>query len=236
MYSVFIDESGKNDAHVVVGAVWFLNGPEIVQLDREIRTLGESAGVGELHFKEITDRNIGHYLQVADLIMQHMSTMSFTSVSVERRGHKNIDAVITTLIYHLLLRGVEHHQDSGRAPLPRSLTVFKDLEEVGRDRLALAEVKERMEQASETRFGGQLTSDVFVPIPSHQNVPIQIADLYTSSIARVRNATGARTSARDRFADAFLTQLGQPAGPEEAEQIGDIALHIALWWIYAGAA
>lgn len=228
MYSVYVDESGKTDDHLVVGGVWFLNGPEIITIDREARAILAAGGLGELHFKEITDAVLPHYMAVGELIVQHLSTLSFTSISVERRGHKNIDAVLVTLLYHLLLRGVEHHHGTGRAPLPRALTAFKDLEEVGRDKLALAEVKERLLQASDARLDGLLLPDTFAPMNSFQNVPIQIADLYTSSVARVLNATGARSSARDRFADWFLSRLGQPGGPKGEEKVGDISVHVVL--------
>ena len=228
-YTVYTDESGKTDDHLVVGSVWFLNGPEILQLSREVESLANNRNVSaELHFKEITEGVVEFYLEVVDLILQRAAVISFSSLSVERRGHKNIDLVLAQLHFHLIVKGIEHHDASGRAPLPRSITVFKDQEEAGRDKLLLADLGERLRQASQTRFDGKLQVDHLAPVSSAEDIPVQVADLYTSSVARVLNAKGMRSTPRDRVADALLEGLGTPEGPTSADRVGDIAVHMAL--------
>lgn len=229
MYTAYTDESGKTDNFLVVGAVWFVNGPEIVEVTRAVEKFAKAAGVApELHFKTITDANLPYYRQVADLVVSKAATVSFTSISVDRRGHKSIDAALAGMHYHLLMRGIEYQDSSGRAPLPRSLSVFKDREEVGRDKLLMEDLRVKLRQASETQFGGRLYVDRLVAVDSKENIPVQLADLYASSVARVLNATGKRDTARDKFADYLLNLLGTPKGPATKRQEGDLVMHTSL--------
>ncbi len=229
MYTAYTDESGKTDNFLVVGAVWFVNGPEIVEVTRSVERFAEAAGVtAELHFKTITESNLNYYRQVADLVVSKAATISFTSISVDRRGHKSIDAALSAMHYHILIRGIEYQDDTGRAPLPRSLSVFKDREEAGRDKLLMESIRGKLRQASEALFAGRLYIDRLVAVDSRENIPVQLADLYTSSVARILNATGKRDSARDHFARYFLKLLGTPHGPATEKQEGDLVMHISL--------
>jgi len=54
---------------------------------------------------------------------------------VERKGTGNVTDALNRLVYHLLVKGIETEHQSGRAPLPRLLQVWKDAEEAGRDKL-----------------------------------------------------------------------------------------------------
>jgi hypothetical protein len=128
----------------------------------------------------------------------------------------------------LLVRGVEHEHQTGRGPLPRSLQVWKDLEEPGSDKLFLAALKERVLAAGAARFENQLGTEEFTAVDSKRSTLVQVADLYTSSINRVLNAEGQRTGPKDEFADYLLDLLGVPHGPETAEQVGDMATLISL--------
>jgi hypothetical protein len=229
MYTAYTDESGKTDDFLVVGAVWFVNGPEIVDVTRAVDKFAQGAGVAaELHFKTITDANLAYYRQVADLVVSKAATVSFTSISVDRRGHKNIESALSAMHYHLLLRGIEYQNDSGRAPLPRSLSVFKDREEAGRDKLLMEDLRVKLKQAGETQFGGHLYVDRLVAVDSRENIPVQLADLYTSSVARVLNAKGKRDTARDAFADHLLGLLGTPKGPVTRHEESGIVMHTSL--------
>jgi hypothetical protein len=228
-YSGYADESGKTDSFLVVGAIWFLLGPELLRVSRAVDLLRkEHDFTGELHFKEIKQNQLPFYRAVVDSLLAEAPTVSFTSVSVDRRGHRNTDEALRQLFLHLVLRSVEHFHASGRAPLPRSLDFLKDQENPGPDNLLLADLKTRLHEISTTRFDGQLVLDRFAARPSSDVLGLQLADLYTSSIARVLNAPGARTSPRDEFADYLLDRLGMPGGPKNAEQVGDLTVHLSL--------
>src|SRR5439155_3184472 len=121
------------------------------------------------------------------------------------------------LSFHLLLRGVEAEDQSGRAPLPRRLQVWKDAEEVGQDRLVLADIHRRLQDTSKARFDGKLLLDEFFPENSEENSMLQIADLFTSSINRVLNAEGERKQPKDQLADHLLEILRLPERPKQKE-------------------
>ena len=227
-YTAYADESGKTDDYLVVGAVWFL-GPEILEVTRLVEELVKAAGFSEeLHFKEITDQNLSFYRTVIDRVLNYSATISFTSIMIERRGHKNVDQALRDLYYHLVRRAIEHFHQTGRAPLPRSLSLIKDAENPGPDKLLLADLEDRLKQTAKTIFEDKLYVDRLYAQNSKLNIPLQLADLYTSAVSRILNAKGKRDSARDRLADYFLRRLGIPDGPMSKEKIGDMTVHLAL--------
>lgn len=228
-FDVYADESGKTAKYLIVGSVWCLHPPELLQFRKDMEKWRESRGFhDELHFKTISESNLHHYRVFADELVTRNAVFSFKALTVERAGVKSVDDALREMFFHLLVRGVEHEHATGRAPLPRSLMLWKDREEIGRDKLFLAALKERMLSVSGTRFGGNLYLDEFVSTDSAGKLLIQVADLYTSSINRVLNAEGKRTGAKDQLADYLLNALGLPKGPQDVEQAGDMASLIAL--------
>ena len=95
--------------------------------------------------------------------------------------------MVAKLIYHLLVSGVQHENESGRAPLPRNLLVWKDAEQPGYDKLVLADAKDRLQNAAAAQFDGKLILDVFEAVDSKSNDLLQVADLFTASVNRVIN-------------------------------------------------
>jgi hypothetical protein len=229
VFDVYMDETGKQGAHLIVASVWCLHPVELLQFRKDVAAWrADRKFNSELHFKDITNRNVAHYFAFADLLKEKSAVFSFKAVSVERAGVKNVDDALQELYFHLLVRGVEHEHDTGRAPLPRALQVWKDQEEPGRDKLFMAALRERVIGAAAARFQGHLGTEEFFAVDSRRSTPLQVADLYTSSINRVRNAEGQRAGPKDQFADYLLGLLGLPRGPEQAEQVGDMATLISL--------
>jgi hypothetical protein len=228
-YAVYLDESGKTGDHLIVGSVWLLDGGESFKILSRLENWKKANSFdGELHFKEISDGKLNQYFGVADFIAENSSVMSFKAISVERKGTGNVADALNRLFYHLLVKGIETEHQSGRAPLPRLLQVWKDAEEAGRDKLFLADLRTRLNEASNTLFDGKLLLNEFFPVKSDENALIQIADLFTSSINRVLNASGERKHAKDKFADYLLARLNLPKGPTVEELEGDMTVHVAL--------
>lgn len=228
-FAVYADESGKTGKYLIVGSVWFLHPPEIISFIRTVWEWREKTKFdSELHFKTISKDSLPHYLSFADLLSDHASVLSFKAVSVPRPGLKSVDDAVQELYYHLLVRGIEHEHDTGRAPFPRTLQVWKDLEEPGRDKLFLTKLDDRLRQASASRFDDRLSIDTLEPIESRGQVLVQVADLYTSSINRVLNAEGKRKAPKDQFAEYLLGLLDLPQGPTSEESVGDMSVHITL--------
>lgn len=229
IYVVYADESGKNQDHLVVGSVWFLHAPETVTVNQEIEACKKRRSFdGELHFKKITKSNLPVYKEVADVLAAKSSTVSFKAISVKRQGIARVDNALIDLYYLLLVNGVEHENDSGRAPLPRMLQLWKDAEQEGYDGLLFGTIKDRLAQASNALFENKLKPDHFEAVDSASLSLIQIADLFTSSIGRKLNATGARSGAKDELADYLLRSVGMPDGPLQSKKTGDRTYYLGL--------
>ena len=227
LLSVFADESGKGAERLIVGSVWFLHAPEIIKMMRDIEAVKlEHNFTGELHFAEINGGNLPFYLAAAQAIAESGAAVSFKAVRVERRGIGRQDQAFEDLFYHLLVRGLDHEHRTGRAPFPRRIALLKDREEIGRDNLMMANLRDRVSGAAAAQFGGEVQTDEFASEVSERHQLLQVADLYASSINRRVNVRGDR--AKDVFAREFLRLLGTPDGPADAEQAGDLAVHLAL--------
>jgi len=138
VFAVYADESGKTGKHLIVGSMWCLHPPEMLKLIRRIDSWRQAHSFkDEFHFKTISEAKLGPYLAFADFLAENASVLSFKAISVERTGISNVDEALAQLYYILLVRGVEQEDASGRAPLPRGIQLWKDLEEVGKDKLFL---------------------------------------------------------------------------------------------------
>ena len=120
-----------------------------------------------------------------------------------------------------------HEHSTGRAILPRGISVCKDAEETGQDRIFAAELSDRMQQAAASQFNGDLYVEEFSAEESSGNVHLQLTDLFTSSVGRQLNAQGDRKHPKDQFADYFLRKLGY-ARTTHPEAIGDMTAHMVL--------
>lgn len=228
-YVVYFDESGKTGDHLIVGSLWLLDGAESLKIVQRLENWKQANSFeGELHFSHLSEAKLSAYMGVADFIAENSSVMSFKAISVPRKGVGNVADALIRLTGHLFVRGIESEHKSGRAPLPRLLQVWKDAEEVGYDKLFLADLRSRLIDASKTLFDGKLHLDEFFPENSADNALIQIADLFTGSINRVMSTSGERKHPKDRFADYLLARVGLPKGLALEERSGDMTVHIAL--------
>ena len=183
----------------------------------------------EFHFKEITSNNLSAYISLADWLAEKTAVIGFKAVSVERTGVSSVPKALETLFYHLLVRGVEHENDTRRAMLPRAVEIWKDREESGSDRLFLADLGERLRIASRSRFDGKLQVDELEAVDSKREHPLmQIADLFVGSLNRILNSRGGQDRPKDMLARHFLSLLGLPNGPQDRESEGGLALCVSL--------
>lgn len=229
IYAVYADESGKTQQHLVVGSVWFLHPPEMADIELETEKLKQlHSFTSELHFQTINRSKLPFYKKVADMLATESSALSFKAISVPTRGLSNVQDTLTELYYLLLVHGIQHEHESGRGSLPRQVQLQKDGEEQSTDNLMLENLTDRLQQAASSRFGNDLSVGVFEAVNSEAFNLIQIADLFTSSVSRVLNATGQRDTPKDEFADYLLGALSMPDGPDQREQTSDITYHIKL--------
>ena len=226
--AVIIDESGKAGPHLIVGAVWFADGAEVFPVTRKLGQWRETSGFSkELHFKELEPAVAPLYQEAVEVFLKEATTASFKAMSVPREGIKRVDEALEDLTYQLLRQGVQHEHDTGRAPLPRSLQVWKDQENRGADRLLLTRLRDRVIQAGKVELDGRLTADEFESLESHHSDLVQMADLFAASLNRVLNAPGG-DRIKDRFARWFLQRVGMPTGPQGQATFGDLVVHMQL--------
>jgi len=227
-YAIYVDESGKNQDNLIVGSLWYLNGTETLKIRNLVeKWKSDHAVKDELHFKSITDAKLPKYCELADLIAANSAMLSFKSISVPRRGIANIHDALLRLTSHLIVRGIEHEITTGRATLPRRLSLCKDSEEIGQDKIFAAELSDRMKQAAASQFHDDLYVGEFSAEDSAANIHLQIADLFTSSIGRQFNASGDKKHPKNQFADYLLRKLGY-TNMTQLETIGDMTAHIVL--------
>lgn len=223
-YAVYTDESGKTGDHLIVGSMWLLGGLNARDLGVVFQEWRDSTGFrDELHFTKITNGNVERYFEVLDLLHERSSFVSFKALRLERRGQSDIPAALDDMLFHLLVRGIEHEDSSGRAPLPRAISVWKDAEEPARDKLATANLKMRLKAAAVSEFNDQLFVSSIETVDSGRTLFIQLADLFIGSVNRVLNNSGGDGAhPKDRFANEFLKRFGGTVGGARDSGLGDM--------------
>lgn len=206
--TVYSDETGKTDDYLIVGSIWFIAGGDVQALSQAVAEWRAAHKFKEeFHFTKIRENNLHAYQAVLELLDHYAATVSFRAIMIERRGHGDIQRVQDDSLKHLVIRGVAHGHETGRAPLPRSISVFKDAEGEARDQLAVANLITDLKHASQASFDGKLFVSLVQAVDSRQLVPIQLADLFCGCLARRYNRRGlaeGEAHPKDRFADEFL--------------------------------
>ncbi len=227
MFTVYMDDSGKNADNLIVGSVWF--SANYQQIHRAIFDIRKRRSFEkEFHFKRLTQRDLPVYKEVIDVFWKYANTVSFKLISVPRAGIKNVNNAFSDIYYHLLIRGVEHEQKTGRAVLPRTLQVWIDQENMAKDKLMVANLKDRLKQASQNTFDNNLRIDEIYTVDSKTNAILQIADLFAGSANRVLNRPGTTLNHKDELAEYILKPLGLNLGMPRNEVVGDMTVHISL--------
>jgi hypothetical protein len=168
------------------------------------------------------------YKELVDIFLTKGGTISFKFISVPRHGIKNIQTALDDLYYHLLTKGIDHEDSTGRAPLPRILQAWKDSEEVGADRLLMANLADKMRQSAASVYKNRLIVEEFVAMDSKSSVFLQVADIMASSVNRILCRSGEVRNHKDELADYLVERLGISATPDLDIRVGDLAAHIKL--------
>lgn len=204
MYSVYIDETGKTQEYLSVGSLWIVDGMKSFQATREINDWIESNKINfEFHFAEVRKHKLDIYKEFFLKYLRLNPTIGFKAIILNKKGISDLNSAITDLTYHLLYKGITHENETGRAPLPRLLTVCLDEEEKGSDQLKIENLKERItrQPISDLYLGD------FVAAQSNHNFSIQAVDLFISSINRRLHNPDSHGNVKDELADYVLGLL-----------------------------
>jgi hypothetical protein len=230
VYKVYLDESGKTSPYLVVGSLWFLSsGREGLDLYLEVKKLKETRNFsGEFHFRDMTREEVDIYKELIDIFLTKGGTISFKFISLPRHGIGNIQAALVELFYHLLIKGIDHEDSTGRAPLPRIIQAWKDLESGSSDKIVMANVSDRLKQAAASVYGNKLFVENFVAMDSKKSTFIQVADIMASSVNRILCRSEATRGYKDELADYLMSRLGVHPTSQLESSIGDMAVHLSL--------
>lgn len=225
-FSVFTDESGKTGEHLIVGSCWLLNGIESRRITQAIDQWRDTTGfTDELHFSRIGRGSIHRYMEALNILEECAAALSFKAISLPRSGIRDVDTVLGDMLYHLLVRGIQHEHESGRAPLPRIFQLWKDREEEARDALSLANLKDRLTQTAQVQFDKSLVVGEMFAMDSASNLFLQFADLFVSSTNRILTSPDADQShPKDMFAQSFLARFGVRRVAGNLETTGDVVM------------
>jgi len=227
---LYMDESGKNAEQLIVGSLWFLEaGKSIYDIHRRIMAFKENVGFDkEFHFADMSRSELRTYQEMIQIFLREAPTYSFKIISVPARGIHNKQEALKELFYHMVVKGINHENETGRAKLPRSVQIWKDAEEEGADRLLIADLDDKLKQASSTRFDKKLHISLVRCANSEQNLFLQIADLFSASANRILNEAGIARNHKTEFAEFFLDAVGVDKTLSPNDNIGDTVAHISL--------
>lgn len=229
VYKVFLDESGKTSSYLLVGSLWVLSaGIETFQLISDVNELKKKWGFsGEFHFSKMKKQDVGIYKELIDIFLVRGGPISFKFLSVPKEGLK-AQAALPDLFYHLLKQGIDHEDSTGRASLPRTLQVWKDLEEPGADKLLMTNLADKMHHSAVSVYDNKLVVKDFHAVDSKGNVFLQMADIMAGSANRILSRSGEAHTYKDELAEYLLSRLGVRAAADLEVISGDLALHIKL--------
>lgn len=206
LYSVYIDETGKNQQYLSVGSLWLIKFESMSSAYAARTTLEkwmkEKQVNFEFHFKDLSPARVSVYKQFFIKFLTLFPETGFKIIVLNNQGFADRHQAITDLTFHLINKGIEHENSTGRAPLPRVLQVWLDEEEKGSDQLKIENIKERLkrQKIEGLHFGN------FEAVSSEKSYHMQMVDLFTASVNRkLHYPTG--THYKDEFADFVLSTL-----------------------------
>jgi hypothetical protein len=203
-YSIYIDETGKTQDYLSVGSLWVVEGYKLFQTGNEIKDWLERENINyEFHFAEVTKHKLEAYKEFFLKFLKLNPTVGFKAIILNKKGLKDVNSAITDLTFHLIYKGINHENSTGRALLPRLLQVWLDAEEKGADQLKVENLKERITGQS---IKGLFLGDIY-PVDSKDNISIQIVDLFTASINRRIHNPNSHGNPKDELADYIFGLL-----------------------------
>jgi hypothetical protein len=203
-YSVYIDETGKTQDYLSVGSLWILKSGFFMHESRKKLNEWKKANDinYEFHFSEISKNKLENFKEFFAKFLGLHPEVGFKVIVINNKGLSNKNTAIVDLTYHLLIKGVTHENETGRAILPRVLQVWVDEEETGSDQLKIENVKERIESQ---KVDGLFVGD-FQAVSSEGSFFIQIVDLFTGAINRKLNTPNGE-GPKDEFANFVLSAI-----------------------------
>ncbi|WP_081356512.1 DUF3800 domain-containing protein [Priestia aryabhattai] len=213
---IYADESGKmgQEKYAVVGSLWIADMDRNMEIQFHLKQWVEAKkeqGIKvprEFHFTESRKNQVDIYKEFFTEVLTQADVLSFKAVAANKsklRG-RSVDETIFSLYYQVVHLGLEHETSTRRIALPRDVYYYKDSEDG--DKLRVRELKQSLVERFKGSFDDQLNLADMNSLPSVSFFLIQVADLITSSIARVLNRDkDASRNHKDEIAEFVLDSL-----------------------------
>lgn len=228
--SVYSDESSKDRDFTVMGTVWFYNANHMIELENRLKNWKSETSdcPEEFKFNQLTLGSLPLAKEYFALAVSQIDTISFKAVAIQtHKAQENYDELVYRLYYETLMRGIEFELANNRISLPRLVFLFKD-QDLGSDELWRADIRRKLAGDCSKLYDGQIRIDEIQPLNSVQHELLQIADLFTGSIARLLNQSpSSKKNQKDNFTEYVCELLSiDPITTEVNPGIDWVMTHI----------
>lgn len=207
---VFADETGKTGEWLVVGSVWILHPKTMWDLSNAITKWRTNTPFKnrEIHFSRFGARDHDLLREYLGVVAQHRQYLGIKYAAVRRSGiRRPIEDAVIKLHEILLVDGLTHELETGRAQLPRFLNVVID-EEDSLDKFALRTAQDRANTSLIKSLEQRDTVEKFESLPSRQSALIQLADVVAGAVNRRMNGASNKANYKDEMAELVFQSLG----------------------------
>ena len=222
-YYMYMDESGKNAPYFVLAGI-LLNGKKNVQSqklrfnDLKKRLNAKyKLSIEELKFTDINKRNLDFYKDYLNEIFREGAPFTFLSIIVENKGLKRkTEQKKTKYLLEIFLKEltsviVRSTCGSPYADERAKLNITLDKDSDGYDAVVREKIKQELDLELKQYYKYLIALDDFKDIDSKDEIYVQIADLYASSLSNIFSnikADSDTAKCKKEFAQLFLNNVG----------------------------
>lgn len=222
-YYMYMDESGKNADYYVLAGI-LLNGKKDVESQRlRFNQLKKSLNnkhklsIKELKFTEINRKNLDFYKDYLDEMFREGVPFAFLSIIVENKGLKRkTEQKKTKYLLEIFLKEltsviVRSTCGSPYADEKAKLNITLDKDSDGYDAVVREKIKQELDLELKQYYKYLIALDDFKDVDSKDEIYVQIADLYASSLSNIFSGIKADSDTakcKKEFAQLFLNNVG----------------------------
>lgn len=222
-YYMYMDESGKKAPYFVLAGI-LLNGKKNVQsqklrfndLKKRLNTK-HKLSIDELKFTEINKRNLDFYKDFLNEMFGEGVPFTFLSIIVDNKGlkqkteQKKSKYLLEIFLKELASVIVRSTCASPYADERAKLNITLDRDSDGYDAVAIEKIKQELDFELKQYYKYLIALDDFKDVDSKDEIFVQIADLYASSLSNIFsniNADSDTAKCKKEFAQLFLNNVG----------------------------
>lgn len=222
-YYMYMDESGKKAPYFVLAGI-LLNGEKNVQsqklrfndLKKRLNTK-HKLSIDELKFTDINKRNLDFYKDYLNEIFREGAPFTFLSIIVDNKGLKRkTEQKKTKYLLEIFLKEltsviVRSTCGSPYADERAKLNITLDKDSDGYDAVVREKIKQELDLELKQYYKYLIALDDFKDVDSKDEIYVQIADLYASSLSNIFSGIKADSDTakcKKEFAQLFLNNVG----------------------------